>query len=178
MVEHRVSTVFLEKDLNPFGETASGRPRKKASKGKTAMKHARELVAARYPGSPVLEAQKRIVWIPDKHGPCVKCGRNLTSRTATEDFLGCFDLIVLGAPNRLIQVTTMQTTGDESGAASARRRKIRENYLVPFGARGRPDVWVWAWVARKHFLTWCWDWERGEWGERTAAPSPLIRRRQ
>jgi hypothetical protein len=177
-----MGTVFVDEAQarKALGDLYPEKKKKKAGTGATAMKHARAVVADAYPLLPVLEAQQKVFWIPDHRGPCRSCGRNLTPRSSREDLFGCFDLMVLGIPSLLIQVTTQTKRGE---TVAARKRKIREGfvttYLPVYRELGQAPatVEIWSWVARTEFLRWYWSWTAGEWRKDTPLPSPLIKSR-
>ena len=120
----------------------------------------------------MLEAQKSIVWIPDAGGPCPNCKRNFTPRSQREDLFGVFDLLVLDDTVQLVQVTTEQTRGQ---TVTARKWKIEELFLAS-DPPGRFDVWVWSWVARRHFFAWRWSYGDKAWLRCAPIFSPLISR--
>jgi hypothetical protein len=150
------------------------------SKEQTSMRHARAICNARWPSSPTVEAQKSVTWIPvDPYDP--SRGRRPISKP--EDVFGVFDLVVLrswvhGGTDLCIQVTT-SNRGDTN--ATKRKRKIETAFLDLYYDQKPgekllmgvpPDIWVWAWVARKHFRGWEWLWEESSWSERREIESP------
>jgi len=165
---------LLRKEASALPGEGRGKKKKKPGTGATAMKHARAVCAARWPGRPTLEASKSIVWIPDGRGPCRSCGRNLRPISKREDLFECFDILVLYDPIRLIQVTT-QTRDDSGGGqtVNARKRKIEELYVDRYGV-GLERVEIWSWVARKHFRRWVWT--ATDWREAQPMGSPLMKR--
>lgn len=119
------------------------------------MRHARSLVSDQWPGAPVEEAKRTMFRVAE--------GRYASRQV--DIFDGCFDLLVLGHHDvQLIQITA-------SGGEGFRKTKIRRRFCEPYkdywppGAR--PRVHVWAWVPRRGFLAWEWDWAKACWGERT-----------
>jgi len=92
-----------------------------------------------------------------------------------EDLWSAFDIFVLVLPDPYcIQVTTY-TEG--SGTPSDRKRKVEKNFVEKYPFDGHdPHVEVWAWLARKHFYTWAWNWERSEWGPREILEDPTVGR--
>jgi len=169
-----VGTAFLTK--NPFDEPpGSSKPKKKAGTGATAMRHARAIAAAFWPGQPTIEAQKRIVWLPGNE--CAACGRSRTPRSMAEDIFGVFDLAVVGFGTRdaLVQVTTEVKS---RSTVAARKRKIEDwlnqNPVVldRSGSQLAPYIEVWAWVARTHMRRW--RWHRSRWVELAPQRSPLL----
>jgi len=140
---------------------------KKQKSGAVAMGHAMNVVAELWPTSPVLKAMKKIAWIPDGKG-----GRRPISHP--EDLWEAFDIFVLVLPDPYcIQVTTFGT-----GAPSDRKRKIEKNFIekYEFGS-GRPHCELWAWVSRKGFYTWAWDWHEMKWGPREELKDPTMGRK-
>ncbi|MEE9471213.1 MAG: hypothetical protein V3W32_05785, partial [Gemmatimonadota bacterium] len=143
------TVVFGERDYQKLAGSpnpASKRKKKKAGTGATAMKHARAALEEMALGMPTMEAQKKVVWIPDHRGPCKSCGRNLTPRSMKEDLFGCFDLFLMGFPDLLIQVTTQTARGE---SVAARKRKIRENFVDVYGPKmiaPLPMLEIWSWV--------------------------------
>jgi len=152
---------------------------KDRSKEQTSMRHARAICEARWPNSPTIEAQTSVTWIPiDSAVP--SAGRRPISRR--EDVFGVFDLVVLrswvhGGTDLCIQVTTSNPSDSN---ATKRKRKIEAEFLDRYfdEAPGQksmgvlPDVWVWAWVARRHFRGWEWLWNEAAWSERREIESP------
>lgn len=132
---------------------------------KTSSEHARRLIAERWPGAPVIEAQKSVRWIPNGKGGV----RPISGR---EDFHGVFDFLIHGDDGvvRYIQLTTHHANAS-GGSASKRKRKIeawaREQNFHP-GCE--PVVYVWAWWRRKGILEWELVWETLTWGERRLHP--------
>lgn len=151
------------------------------SKGRTAMAHARALCAIRWPGAPVLEAQPRIVWRLDRN-----TGKRIPMNV-DEDFFGAFDLIVMpmqtiddiaGWLPIYLQVTTYGAKSGKTDTSSARRRKVRDNFLDRFpGARMHPNVYVIAWETRKHFHVWHWSPSRQEWLGASHWEAPLPKKK-
>lgn len=141
---------------------------KKPSSGATPIKHARAWVESNYPGAPLLEAQKSVVWIFD---PKTQERRPISRR---EDLFGCFDMMILRPHLRdlLIQVTT-DAQRDQN--ATARKRKIENLYVKPFPEQTE-ELWIIAWVAKRHFKRWRWDWENQVWARLEPILSPLIKR--
>ena len=139
------------------------------------MRHARAICEARWPGSPTIEAQSSVTWIPiDTRVP--NAGRRPISRR--EDIFGVFDLVVMrswvyGDNDLCIQVTT---SNESDSNATKRKRKIETGFLDTHYDENTlgvpPDVWVWAWVTRKHFRGWEWLWNAGVWSERREIESP------
>ncbi len=149
------------------------------SKGLTAVKHARALVAEKWPGAPVLEAQKAVTWIPAPTKADPDARRPISRR---EDLFGVFDLLVLSSPVVLIQVTT-EHEASGGGAAATRRHKVRMGFIEPHQEAARTSqLLVWSWVARTHMLVWEWDhlqhgWVRRpplrETGSKAKTPEPV-----
>ena len=147
------------------------------SKELTAMRHARAICNARWPNSPTVEAQKSVTWIPVDPYESSRGRRPISKR---EDVFGVFDLVVLrswihGDTDLCIQVTT---SNPSESNATKRKRKIEYAFLdLYYDEPGKlvgvpPDIWVWAWVARKHFRGWEWDWTTCAWSERREIESP------
>jgi len=153
------------------------RKKKKPGTGSTAMKHARAVVAERWPGLPTLEAQKSVIWIPDK-----KDTERRMPISRREDLFAAFDILVPAHPLQLIQVTTQQERGQ---TVTARKRKIEENFLAPYREAVAaahidcfpPELSVWSWVARAHFFAWSWCWKTRMWGTRYCISSPALSRK-
>ena len=175
-----MAIVHLTEAENPFGDDppSKRRQKNKSGTGATAMKHARAIAAAFWPGQPTLEASKRIVWIPGKD--CPSCGRGLTPRSMSEDIFGVFDLAVIGFGTRdaLIQVTTETAS---RGTVAPRRRKI-EKWIAETPAAEKhgfstlaPYIEVWAWVRRTHMRRWRYC--AGHWRELKPQRSPALQNR-
>jgi len=125
---------------------------------KTAMGHALEWCARRWPSSPEPEvARPDLRWIPNGQG-------GLRPMSAHHDFFGVFDIIVAPQGHGVvgIQVTSAtpredQQTGDTS-LASKRRQKIEAWITEHYGDGPCPfECYVIAWVARRHFRVWRWQ---------------------
>lgn len=137
------------------------------------MKHARAWAASSYPGSLSIEAHAKLVWIPDGDGDG---GR--FPRSVEEDIWNVFDLLVFPinpvARVHCLQVTT--ATGGKTSNSAARRRKIGK--WIPGAFPNGPPVWlgtiaVIAWVPRKHFRWWNWNWHLQDWVESPVVLAPL-----
>ncbi len=176
--------------LNPSRVRRSGR---KPSSGKTAMLHARAWVEKAFPGAPVEEAKKTVIWIPENPDKpetvvCDHCKgivkleprRRPISRR--EDLFGCFDLMIL--PQAGIPILVQVTTWTGGGGPAARRHKvqtwIQDHYapLAPNYSTMPARVLVMAWVPRKHFRVWEWRWARECWEEIAVIESPLMKSRK
>lgn len=159
----------------PLREVDVGAPkrRRKPSSGATPMRHARAWIAARHPGAPVLEAQKAVVWIPDEC-PGHEGERRPINRR--EDLFGAFDFLVLAQRVVLVQVTT-ESAGAKGGMATARKRKVRTEFLEKhrLALDPLPEVIVLAWVPRTCFHGWWWDWQSWKWSGRREVESPLLK---
>ena len=132
-----------------------------SSRGQTAMRHARELVALLYPSAVVLEAGRSVYW---------RDGRPFSRR---EDLFGCFDMLILGdTSTHLIQVTTW--TG--GGGPAARRAKVQA-WAEEHFPKGGPLCFVYAWVPRRYMRRWLWNWRSG-WGELPQTSAPPRRARK
>lgn len=129
------------------------------------MRHARAIVAQMWPQEPVIEAGRRLVWIPDGKG-----GR--FPRSTSEDIFGVFDICVVGfsSETSLIQVTTETKS---RSTVSARKRKI-EKWIetLPPPEPPHPEIFVWSWVRRKHMRVWRWIVSESGWQELDPFPSP------
>ena len=133
------------------------------------MRHARAIVAQSYPQEPVIEAGKRLVWIPDGKG-----GR--FPRTSAEDIFGVFDLAVIGFRSETVLVQVTTETKSRSTVA-ARKRKIEKwRETLPEPCPPHLEVYIWAWVRRKHMRCWEWVFDEGDWRELRPIPSPEMAR--
>ena len=146
--------------------------------GQNAMKHARALCAASYANAPTIEAQKTVIWIPDKKNPTKR-----TPISRPEDVFGVFDLVVFRSwvsmeRDLCLQITT-HNPSTHGGRASERRTKIRELFIRRYkmrGIEGRPDLWVLAWERSRYFHAWKWEWGFDCWGAAGIILSPEIKR--
>ena len=156
--------------------------KKKSGTGATAMRHARAIVALRWPGQPTFEASKRIVWIPTTE--CPACGRGLTPRSMAEDIFGVFDIAIVGfgVVGGLVQVTT-----GTAGTVAPRKRKIErwldtQHPVVRSHCDGTslcPQIEVWAWIARSYMRRWRLDHtDPYHWRELAPVESPEIKKRK
>lgn len=108
---------------------------------------------------------------------------------AEDLFNGCFDGVGFAKDGRLL---CAQWTSSNSGAISYRRRKIERQFCRAFAEAERAEdgprdlrarmaemvtVELWAWIARRGFRVWRWEWCETRWIE-TSAPDGIGRRRQ
>lgn len=149
--------------------TVPEKKKRKQRKGTTERGHARAILDAR--SVHVHYAGKVMFHTAD--GP----------RSRNEDLLnGAFDAIavVRGEPLLLVQWTSV-------GGASARLRKVYENFVQPFGhplptpefkawCERTMRIEVWGWVLRKGFAVWRFDWTRWNWVREDALLVPPKRK--
>jgi hypothetical protein len=145
------------------------------SKGITSMKHARAWVDIIYPGALHIEAKPRIKWVPR--------GDKLQPMSVEEDIWGVFDLLAFPIRDfsrvHCLQITTVGKDGHSTSNVSVRRRKVQhwiDDCLPPEPPAWLGDIAVMAWVPRKHFRRWLWDWPARDWWETPTCLAPLPRK--
>ncbi len=147
----------------------------KNKSGATAMAHARAWADVMYPGSLRIEAQKRVVWLLGNGG-------QRFPRSMAEDIWNVFDLLVFPTDDLIecLQITTGLADGDIRGTVPKRKRKVRDWVLGELRTDGPPawlgPVRIMAWIPRKHFRVWTWDWALMDWVEGAPVAAPLPRK--
>lgn len=130
------------------------------------MEHAKGWAYLVHPDALLIEAKPAIMRTPD--------GRVMTRE---EDIWGVFDLLV--CPRTACPIQALQVTSAKGGAASTRRAKVAE-WIKGAPLCGERPFWlggahVIAWVSRRHFRWWRWDWSRAVWVEDPPVAAPTLR---